>query len=119
MLLQLSVSIVHLSVFIFVFIYLYLWYGVDYKGPITFVDTDHSVIISPTDNPLSSAVQEILLQETDQASDDVGPEQMPVAVCVFVDALAKTFKFVNSLIRIMYKLKRLLIQISLATECSP
>ena len=44
------------------------------------------------------AVQEILLQEIDPASDDVDPEQMYmyVDVCVFVDALAQTFKFVKS-----------------------
>ena len=58
------------------------------NGPITFGDTNESVVIPPIDNPLSPAVQEILLQEIDPASDDVDPEQMYIAVCVFVHALA-------------------------------
>ena len=62
------------------------WYGVDWDGPIPFgdTDTDESVVIPPIDNPLSPAVQEILLQEIDPDNDDVDPEQMYMAVCAFV-----------------------------------
>ena len=64
------------------------WFGVDWNGPITFGDTDESVVIPRIDNPLSPAVQESLLQETDPASDDLDPEQIYRAVCAFVHALA-------------------------------
>ena len=37
-------------------------------------DTDESVVIPPIDNPLSTAVQEILLREIDPDNDDVDSE---------------------------------------------
>ena len=64
------------------------WYGVNWNGPITFGDTDESVVVPPVDNPLAPAIQEILLQEIDPASDDVDSGQIHKAVCVFVRALA-------------------------------
>ena len=71
------------------------WYDVDWDGPIPFGDTntDESVVIPPIDNPLSPAVQAILLQEIDPDNDDVDPEQMYMAVCAFVHTHALTFKF--------------------------
>ena len=132
-LLHVVICMYYLFIGIYLSIYFSVFYGMLLIGMVQLLlETLMRVLLSPQLTTLChhhAAVHEILLQEIDPASDNVDPEQMCVCARSCINfKFVKSFSFCpnndNNKVQVinngnMNKLKLLLIQISLATECSP